>query len=118
MKTLSVKSRSRLEQPFLPGAGTALIWPVPESAPGRQTSRADQKSGGSVTLVKSVCSHHCQINFFLQGIQNFTSYRYSVYENRTITFTDSSMHNKFLHEWIYWYPYSFNNAFLIKVNKE
>ena len=53
MKNVSVWSRSRLEPPFLPGAGADPIWSEPELAPGPRTfgAGAAQESGGSATLL-------------------------------------------------------------------
>ena len=53
MKNFSVLSRSRLEPPFLPGAGADPSRSEPESDPGpwRPGAGAAQKSGGSATLV-------------------------------------------------------------------
>ena len=55
MKNVSVWSRSRLEPPFLAGAGADQIWSEPESAPEPRTSgdRAAQKCGGSATLLST-----------------------------------------------------------------
>ena len=55
MKTVSVWGPSRLEPPFLPGAGADPIWSEPESAPGPRTSGAGaaRKSGGSTTLSRT-----------------------------------------------------------------
>ena len=40
MTNFSLWSRSRLEPPFLPGAGADSIWSEPKSVPGPQTSGA------------------------------------------------------------------------------
>ena len=55
MENVSAWSRSRLEPPFLAGAGADQIWSEPESAPEPRTSgdRAAQKCGGSATLLST-----------------------------------------------------------------